>query len=465
MARRGPRRPVHNEGGTMAETIERRAARRPQVLSGMRDFLPQQMLLRQHVMGVLRRVFEAHGFEPFDTPAIEYLETLQGKYGEDEKLIYRFQDRGERWVGLRYDLTIPLARVVALRQNDLVLPFKRYHMAPVWRADRPQKGRYREFWQCDVDTVGSRSMLADAEMLQIIGEALDRLGFRDFVTQLNHRQVLSSLARYAGVPEAQAGSIHRAVDKLAKIGPDGVREEMLKAGIAAAAADAVLRLVLTEGDTAAVLAELRARFRDVPAAQRGVEDLASMVAMLALLGVPEERVRLTLHLARGLDYYTGPVFETVVQEPKIGSIAGGGRYDELVGVFSGRQIPATGVSFGLERLLDVIEELNLIDLHATVSQVLVTVFGPEQLGDSVRAANRLRAAGLRSEVYLEPKRRLADQLAYADRRRVPLVVIIGPDEAAAGQARLKRLSDGQEWTVPEAELAAVAQRALAGAEG
>jgi histidyl-tRNA synthetase len=435
-------------------------SRRPQVLRGMRDFLPAQMLLRQHVMGVLRRIFEAHGFEPLDTPALEYLETLQGKYGEDERLIYRFQDQGDRWVGLRYDLTIPLARLVALHQQAIVLPFKRYHMAPVWRGDRPGKGRYREFWQCDIDAVGSRHMLADAEMLQIIGEARDQLGFRDFETHLNHRLVLSSLARYAGVPEERAASIHRAIDKLAKIGPDGVREEMVANGIPAAAAEAVLHLVGQEGDNAATLAFLRQRLGDLPEATRAIDDLTALLEMLALAGVPDGRVRLTLHLARGLDYYTGPVHETVVREVKIGSVAGGGRYDGLVGVFSGRQIPATGVAFGLERLIDVIDEAGLLAVPTTVTEVLVTVFGPAQLGASLAVARHLRAAGRRAEVYLEPCRRLGDQIAYANRRQVPLVVIIGPDEASADQAKVRRLSDGQEWLAPRTEVAAVVANAL-----
>jgi histidyl-tRNA synthetase len=430
----------------------------------MRDFLPKQMLLRQHVMAVLRQTFEAHGFEPLDTPAIEYLETLQGKYGEDEKLIYRFQDQGERWVGLRYDLTIPLARVVAMHQHELVLPFKRYHMAPVWRADRPQRGRYREFWQCDVDTVGSRSMLADAEMLQIVGEALDKLGFRDFETQLNHRLILSSLARYAGVPEEQTRFIHRAIDKLAKIGRDGVREEMLASDIASDAADAVLRLVTFEGDNVETLAFLRKQLCETPEEIKGVADLTELVEDLAQMGVPEERVRVTLHLARGLDYYTGPVHETVVREPKIGSIAGGGRYDELVGVFSGRPIPATGVSLGMERLIDVIEELHLMSVQETVTQVLVTVFDPnmpDMVSHSLATATALRAAGLRTEVYLEARPRgLGDQLRYANRRGVPLVVILGPDEVTRGVALLRRLTDGVEWTVPQAELAAAARAAL-----
>lgn len=434
--------------------------RKPSVLSGMRDFLPRQMLLRQHVMGVLRHRFEAHGFEPLDTPALERLETLQGKYGEDEKLIYRFQDHGQRWVGLRYDLTIPLARVAAMYQHELVLPFKRYHMAPVWRADSPGRGRYREFWQCDVDAVGSRSMVADAEMLQIVGEVLDQLGLRDFETELNHRVILSSLARYAGVPDEQASSIYRAIDKLKKIGADGVREEMVSAGIAAAAAEAVIRLVTFEGDNATTLAFLRSQLNEQPEERQAVDDLTALLNALELAGVPEQRVRLTLSLARGLDYYTGPVHETVVREPKIGSIAGGGRYDGLVGVFSNREIPATGVSFGMERLIDVIEELHLIDVGTTITQVLVTVFNQDQLGVSLAAANALRAGGLRAEVYLEPRRRLGDQLTYANRRTIPLAVIIGPDEAAVGQATLRRLADGTEQKVALSELTAAAQALL-----
>lgn len=437
-------------------------SRKPQALSGFRDFLPRQMLLRQHVMAILRRTFEAHGFEPLDTPVLERLETLQGKYGEDEKLIYRFQDHGQRWVGLRYDLTIPLARVAAMYQHEIILPFKRYHMAPVWRADSPGKGRYREFWQCDVDAVGSRSMVADAEMLQIVGEALDQLGLSDFVTQLNHRGILSSLARYAGVPEEQAGSIHRAIDKLLKIGPAGVIEEMQRAGISAEAAAAVIRLVTFEGSNSEVLGFLRKQLSEEPAERQAVDDLAALVDMMGHAGIPEQRVKLTLHLARGLDYYTGPVHETVVREPKIGSIAGGGRYDGLIGVYSGREIPATGVSFGLERLIDVIEELGLFRVGSTVTQVLVTVFSLDQLGASLAAANQLRAAGLRAEVYLEPKRRLGDQLNYANRRAIPLTVIIGPDEAAEGRVTVRRLSDGTERSIPSAELTSAAQALLAG---
>jgi histidyl-tRNA synthetase len=268
------------------------------------------------------------------------------------------------------------------------------------------------------------------------------------------------MARFAGVPDTEARSIHRAIDKFQKIGADGVREEMMKAGIPAPAADAVIDLISFEGDNSSTLAYLRARLGNIPEAEQGLSDLAALLEALGQAGVPDGRVRLSLHLARGLDYYTGPVHETVVREPKIGSITAGGRYDGLVGVFSNRQVPATGVAFGMERLMEVIEELNLLSTRSTLTQALVTVFGPALTGPSLQAATALRAAGLRTEVYLEPRRSLRDQLTYANRRHIPLVAIIGPDEHAKAVANLKRLSDGQEWTPSLADLPAAALAAL-----
>ncbi len=227
--------------------------RRPQVLKGMRDFPPEQMLLRQHVIGAFQTVFERYGFEPIDTPLLEYIEALTGKYGEDEKLIYHFEDHGGREVGLRYDLTVPLARFVATHRHELTFPFKRYHIAPVFRADRPQRGRYREFWQCDVDTVGTSSMLADAEVLMVWMDSLSAVNMPNFVVQINHRKLLQSLAVFAGVPTEQTPTIHRAIDKLDKIGRNGVKEEMLKNGVPSSAADKVLDLVALKGDPSDVL--------------------------------------------------------------------------------------------------------------------------------------------------------------------------------------------------------------------
>ncbi len=275
--------------------------RKPQVLNGFRDYLPEQMILRQRIIGQFRGIFERHGFEPLDTPAIEYLEVLTGKAGENEKLMYRFRDQGDREVGLRYDLTVPLARVVAMHQNALVLPFKRYHVAPVWRADRPQRGKFREFWQCDADIVGSASMLADAEVVSVMAEALTAVGLPNFTIHVSHRRLLESLGRAAGVPEAQATTLYRAIDKLDKVGRDGVAREMTEAGIAATARDRVLDLITRAGEPAALLADLRRELAAVLGATEAIDELAELFALLPDFGVPAGCYTLDLALARGLD--------------------------------------------------------------------------------------------------------------------------------------------------------------------
>ncbi|MDP9374775.1 MAG: histidine--tRNA ligase, partial [Chloroflexota bacterium] len=429
---------------------------RPQLLSGFRDFLPSQMLLRQQVIGILREVFERHGFEPLDTPALEYAATLTGKYGEDEKLLYRFQDHGGREVGLRYDLTVPLARVAALHANDLVLPFKRYHIGPVWRADRPQRGRFREFYQCDVDTVGSPSMLADAEAVATVAETLERLGLPGYTIQINHRRIISGLARLAGVPEEGTATIHRSVDKLQKIGAAGVRDELIERGVGPEVAGRVLDLVALAGDTAGILASLRERAAAFPEVLSGIDDLERLFGFLAALGVPSDRYAIELSMVRGLDYYTGPIFEVVVERPKVGTIAAGGRYDGLIGSFSGRDVPATGFSLGLERIFEVIAEFDLLPVPRGVAQVLVAIVrergdasgdgsaAPADEGTAAALAlvSELREAGLRAEVYLNERRGLRDQLTYANRKGVPLVAYAGEDERARGVVKLRDLRGG-----------------------
>jgi histidyl-tRNA synthetase len=437
-------------------------ARAPQVLRGMRDFLPEQMLLRQHVIGTFRDVFERYGFEPIETPVIEYLEVLTGKYGEDEKLIYHFQDRGGREVGLRYDLTVPLARFVATHRNELTFPFKRYHIAPVFRADRPQRGRYREFWQCDADIVGTRSMIADAEVVSVWIDALSAINMPNFVVHINHRKLLMSLAEVAGVPAERTPTIHRAIDKLAKIGPDGVLNEMTANGIPSDAGQRVLDLVAIEGETDMVFQELGRRLGDNQRAAEGLAELRTMFEFLESLGADPARYRLDLSLARGLDYYTGPVFEALVSEPNIGSLGGAGRYDELVGMFSGEDIPATGASLGLERIFDIIQELNLIDLRPTVSQVLVTIFDESMIGQSLSMVGRLRRAGIRAESYAGDRLDLRRQLQYANRREIPLAIIIGPDEAARGEANVRQMATGDQRAVPVEEVVEIVHRLIAG---
>jgi histidyl-tRNA synthetase len=435
-------------------------ARAPQVLRGMRDFLPEQMLLRQHVIGTFRRIFEQYGFEPIETPVIEYLEVLTGKYGEDEKLLYAFKDRGDRDVGLRYDLTVPLARFVANHRNELTFPFKRYHIAPVFRADRPQRGRYREFWQCDADIVGTRSMIADAEVVSIWIDALSAVNMPGFVVHINHRKLLMSLAEVAGVPVDRTPTIHRAIDKLAKIGESGVMNEMQSNGIPEDAARRVLDLVSMTGEPGDVLTRLSDRLTGNALAEEGIAELRSLFAFLEQLGSDSNHYTLDLTLARGLDYYTGPVFEAIATDANIGSLGGAGRYDGLIGMFSGEDLPATGCSLGLERIMDVIQEMNLIDIQSTVSEVLVTVFNEETLGESLALVGQLRRAGIRAEVYLGDRLDLRRQMQYANRKGIPMTVILGPDELAAGNAVLREMSSGDQRTIPTDGLAREIRAAL-----
>lgn len=418
--------------------------RSAQVLKGMRDFVPERMIARQRVVTILRDVFERHGFEPIDTPALEYYETLAGKYGEDEKLIYHFADHGGREIGLRYDLTVPLARFVAVHRNELTFPFKRYHIGPVWRADRPQKGRYREFWQCDADIVGTRSMLADADVVSIVIEALQAVNMPNFVVHINHRKMLESLALFAGVEPGRAGGVYRAIDKLSKIGQAGVVSELEKAGVEPTVASRVVELVSISGSPDGVLSSVAERLEGIELAREALNDLENLFEYLAALGAPAEHYEFDLALARGLEYYTGPVFETTVDEPKIGSLGGAGRYDGLVGMFSGQELPATGMSLGLERIIDVAEELGLLNFGTTVSQVLVTIFDADSVTTSLHVAAALREAGLRTETFLEEGRDLGRQLRFASRRGIPFAVIAGPDERERGVVTIRDMETGQQ---------------------
>lgn len=434
--------------------------RSAQVLKGMRDFIPERMIARQRVVSIVRDVFERHGFEPIDTPALEYYETLAGKYGEDEKLIYHFADHGGREIGLRYDLTVPLARFVAVHRNELTFPFKRYHIGPVWRADRPQKGRYREFWQCDADIVGTRSMLADADVVSIVIEALRAVNMPNFVVHINHRKLLESLALFAGVEPERAGGVYRAIDKLSKIGQDGVVAELVKTGVETGVAKRVVDLVSISGPPDVVLASVAERLEGIEPARDALNDLDNLFTYLAALGAPDQHYEFDLALARGLEYYTGPVFETTVDEPKIGSLGGAGRYDGLVGMFSGQELPATGMSLGLERIIDVAEELGLLNFGTTVSHALVTIFDADSATTSLEVAAELRGAGIRTETYLEEGRDLGRQLRFASRRGIPYAVIVGPDERVRGVVTVRDMETGQQDEVARGSVGPFIQERL-----
>src|ERR671913_1987652 len=406
---------------------------------GMRDFLPEDVRRRQHVIAIVEDVYRRYGFEPLETPALENIETLTGKYGEEgNKLIFKVLRRGEHEssgetdLALRYDLTVPLARVVAEHRGKLPKFFKRYQIQPVWRADRPARGRFREFYQCDVDAIGSRSAVVETELCAACAEVLKALGFGDFAIRLNHRQLLSGLLDAVGVPEVLHASTLVALDKLDKIGADGVRQELSARGLAADAASGVLAAFGEE----AGLPDLERRVGDRAAARSALAELAQILEWSTATAAAGH-VRLDPSLARGLSYYTGAIMEVAVPD-LAGSLGGGGRYDGLIGMFSGEQIPACGFSLGLERILVVMTERGMFppELATAAADVMVTLFEGEPLEEGLRLAHELRAAGRRVDVYPEPDK-LGKQFKYAATRGFPYVVIMGDDEAARGEVTVK----------------------------
>jgi histidyl-tRNA synthetase len=408
----------------------------------MRDFLPEDVRRRQYVIEVVRRIYERYGFEPLETPALENIETLTGKYGEEgDKLLYKVLRRGEGEasgeadLALRYDLTVPLARVVADNRGKLPRFFKRYQIQPVWRADRPQRGRFREFYQCDVDAIGSTSAVVEVEMIAAVSEVLQTLGFRDFVVQLNHRALLTGMLDAAGVDAARHGDALIALDKLDKIRRDGVVQEMVGRGIAEDAAARVLDAALSDA---------------LPAGSPAAENIAAIMQLTESTAAAGH-VAFTPRLARGLSYYTGAIMEIAVPD-LAGSLGGGGRYDGLIGMFSGEQIPACGFSLGLERILVVMGERGMFPeaVQAAAPDVLVTIFDTPLTAESLQVARELRAANLRVEVYPEALRNgkdLGKAFKYADTRHARYVAVMGQDELARGEVKIKDLSTGQQETI------------------
>jgi histidyl-tRNA synthetase len=433
----------------------------------MRDYLPDAVARRRYVIGTIASVYQRYGFLPLETPAIENLSTLLGKYGEEgDQLLFRILHRGEKLsqvlakdhidtselteLGLRYDLTVPLARVVAEYGHHLPRVFKRYQIQPVWRADRPAKGRFREFYQCDVDVTGTTSLLAEAEVMNAVTEVLIELGFRNFSIALNHRIILRSMIEVAGIAPDLEGVALVAIDKLDKIGHQGVEQELLQRGITAAAAQHLLMLtsISQEQPNSERLKELR-NLLPLPPAQAALQDIATLLEITSEAPAGP-RLRLTPALARGLSYYTGPIFE-IVSEDFSGSLGGGGRYDNLVGMFSNKQVPAVGFSLGLERILLLMEEQRMFpDLHMT-AQVMICPLPDTPLASVVGLASRLRQAGMTVELYPEAAK-LGRQLAAADALHIPYALILGPDEIARQTYTLKHLASGAQQTLDETAL-------------
>ena len=435
--------------------------------SGMRDYLPETVAKRRYVVGRIEDVFQRYGFQPLETPAIENLSTLLGKYGEEgDRLIFRLLHRGDKLaralanespdaadlaeLGLRYDLTVPLARVAAQYGNRLPRIFKRYQIQPVWRADRPAKGRFREFWQCDVDMAGTTSLLAEAEVMNAVSGALHELGFSNFSIALNHRGILRSLIQAVGIAPTLEGPALIALDKLDKIGVDGVREELAHRGITPASAQQLLRMTIPTPDTdnANILAALRSCLSQAEA-QPPLDDLEALLAMLS--DAPAgPHVRFAPALARGLGYYTGPIFE-VISDDFSGSLGGGGRYDNLVGMFSNRQVPAVGFSLGLERILLLMEERDMFPALKPVAQVMACILPETPLRPALKLVSSLRAAGIAVDVYPE-QTKLKRQLTTASAQQMSYALIVGPDEIARHSYTLKDMENGRQRVLDNAAL-------------
>ncbi len=415
----------------------------PRTLKGFRDYPPELMIPREQLQETARRVFRSYGFAPIDTPAIELTDILLAKLeagAEIGKQLYRFEDNGGRDVALRFDLTVPLARFVSQHFSTLGMPFKRYHLGTVWRGESPQAGRYREFMQCDFDTIGTLSNAADIEIALVINDLLTGLGFERFEIHVNNRLVLNGLLESLGLNDKSV-LLLRSLDKLLKIGRDGVRDEMMKeANVTAEQADGVISLAETMGSNAEILAQLTTRFAGNESALKGISNLKQMCEVLEKAGVPEDRLHVDLSICRGLDYYTGTVYETFLKDlPGIGSVCSGGRYDNLTGRYTKQALPGVGASLGLDRLIAAMEELKLLPKVSTPAPVLITQFAADRYGDYQRVARVLRAAGIGTEVYPDAKR-LGAQFQYAEKRGFKIALIAGPDEFESGVWKVKDLA-------------------------
>jgi histidyl-tRNA synthetase len=426
----------------------------PKLLRGFRDYLPAQMNARLKMIATIRRVYELYGFQPLDTPAQEYRVTLMGYGEENTKQIFSFENPEEEAVALRFDLTVPLARVVA-QYPDLQLPFRRYQVAPVWRCDKPDPGRFREFIQFDLDAVGVTSLAADAEILCAMHDTLKALGVERFKIKFSDRKVLNSLLDFASIPHERAHDVFRVLDKLDKIGLDDVVAELTIGrdasgvkitglGLSASQVERIKQfLKLPSGKRREVLANLAALFASVESAGEAIAGLTVLCDSLEALGISEEHILLDLTIARGLDYYTGPVFEASLSDaPEFGSVFGGGRYDGLVERFLGRKIPAVGASIGVDRLFAAMEKLGLHELAPSTAKVIVTVMEPARLADYQKLTREIRQAGINAEMYLGDEKSLGKQLQYANRQQIPLAVIMGSDEFVKSEVTIKNLKLG-----------------------
>lgn len=425
----------------------------PRTLKGFRDYPPELAIPREGLIEKARAVYRSYGYAPIDTPALEYTEILLGKGGEEsDKLIYRFTDHGGRDVALRFDLTVPFARFAAQYIGQLGTPFKRYHMGPVWRGENTSHGRYREFWQCDFDQIGTTSNAADIEIVLVIHDLMKALGFERFQIHVNNRLVLNGLLEELGL-SGQTAALLRSLDKLPKIGRDAVIAEMTEqTGLPRERVERVLILAEMQGSNSELLQRLQSDFGQNAKAADGINRLKELLTAVGTAGVPDGFVQLDLSIARGLDYYTGTVYETFLGDlPGIGSVCSGGRYDNLANLYTKQLLPGVGASLGLDRLLAGMEELKMLQKAGTPASVLVVQFGPEWIGRYQGLARQLRSHGIGVEVFPEPKK-LGAQLQYAERRGYKVAILAGPDELGKGQWKVKDLAQRAEQTVEESQV-------------
>lgn len=424
----------------------------PRTFKGARDFLPEQMLHRERIVQVMRDTFKKYGFAPLETPAIEYLDVLTGKYGEDaDRLIYKlnYKTGTKDEAALHYDLTVPFSRVVAMNA-DLTLPFKRYQIQPVWRADRPQphQGRFREFYQCDIDCVGTTSILIDAEMVAITYEVLTQLGFSGFLIKINNRKILNGLVQYIGLDESYTQEICRSIDKLDKVDWSEVDKELSEKNISESARKKLESLLKKELS----LDNLEMELNSIESCKQGIQELKQLFDYLNVLEIPAQYVQFDLALARGLDYYTGPIFETKLPAfPHIGSLTGGGRYDNLIGMFTGKEMPAVGTTLGLDRIFTAMQQLNLLQDVKTCTKVLVGNFGEDTLDASLKLVAILRKNQINTELYPEFAK-MKKQFSYCDKKSIPYMCIIGETELKEGKVALKDMKTGDQRVITTEEL-------------
>lgn len=451
---------------------------KPSIPKGTRDFSPIEMSKRNYIFNTIRDVYHLFGFQQIETPSMELLSTLMGKYGEEgDKLLFKILDSGDfmRGItpedlseggtgklaaklcekGLRYDLTVPFARYVVMHQGELTFPFKRYQIQPVWRADRPQKGRYREFFQCDADVVGSDSLLNEVELVQIMDEVFRRFGIRVAI-KINNRKILSGMAEVIGAPELLV-DITVAIDKLDKIGLENVNAELREKGLSEEALARLQPILLLQGTNTEKLETLRSVLAASETGMKGIEETAYILDHVQALGIQAE-IELDLTLARGLNYYTGAIFEVKALDVAMGSITGGGRYDNLTGVFGMPGMSGVGISFGADRIYDVLNQLDLYPKDALrTTRVLFVTFGEAEQAFSLPIVSRLRQAGISAEIYPEAKAKMKKQMGYANDKQIPYVVLVGEDEMQSGELSLKDMVSGQQEKVSVERLIEVLQ--------